>query len=101
MTRAAQSLSNFLLGLKDDLGRKSPVAWADCVMIAEINGTELTVFNVSGEVEPGARVLGIDDGAVIYGTHAMDRFTGDDGGRGKYRLNIAQRVPRSLLGSVL
>jgi hypothetical protein len=89
MQHAPQSLESFIQGLARRLGRESPLAWASVVLIGEIKGTRLEVFDVSGSIEIGAKLVGIDDSAAIYGTLILDQIEGEAGGPGQYVLNAS------------
>jgi len=41
----------------------SPMKWADAVFMGEVKGTRLEVFDVSGSIELGAKLVGM--GSVL------------------------------------
>ena len=79
-------LESFLHQLAQGL-RRNPMKWADCVFTGAISGTELQVFDVSGEIELGAKLVGVTDDALAPGTVIVNPR--------------AQIVPRSLLGAII
>ena len=92
---------SFLHQLAQGLPRGNPMKWADCVFTGAISGTELQVFDVSGEIELGAKLVGVTDDALAPGTVIVNQLAGDPGGSGRYLVNRAQIVPRSLLGAII
>jgi hypothetical protein len=97
----AESLETFLQGLASGLDRGSPMKWADAVFMGEIRSDVLHVYDVSGQVDLGARIVGVSDDAVSHNTRIMEQLEGEEGGPGSYRVSIRQSVPKSLLGSVI
>jgi len=80
--------------------RGGPMRWASCVLIGAVNGTELHVYDTSGDLELGSKLIGVGDSIVATGTVIMSQLNGDEGGPGRYLVNTPQRIPKSLLGAV-
>jgi hypothetical protein len=92
MQTASQS---FLKCLTGHLERESALHGASTVLIGEVRSNVLHVYDMSGELELGMRLCGVTDDVIVPDTVIMNRIS-----PGKYRLNRAQTVPRSLLGAV-
>jgi len=60
-----------------------------------------SAYDTSGEIEIGARIVGVVDDAIAAKTTIMAQLSGEPGGCGKHMINRAQTVPRSLLGVVI